>query len=98
MHCSNILCTSLSAEVNFELLNMDSVTNKTATYNRLFYPLIAFGLFLALNVVPKTGYPWKSWAWFNYHPLFMSLAFVPLSSLVRGCLRVAVYVCSFYVL
>jgi len=61
---------------------MDHVAQKTATYNRLFYPLIVFGLFLALNVVPKSGLPWEVWAWFNYHPLFMSLAFVPLSSLV----------------
>jgi len=60
---------------------MDPVAQKTRTYNLLFWPLLGFGAFLALSVLPMTGYPWQTWAWFNYHPLLMALAFVPLSSL-----------------
>jgi hypothetical protein len=59
---------------------MDPVQAKTNTYNYLFYPLIAFGAFLSFSILPwNESYP--EWKWFNYHPLAMAFAFVPLSSI-----------------
>lgn len=73
----------------------------TKVYNQLWYPLVAVGLYSSLSIFPSVGAVWTEWKWFNWHPLAMSLAFVPFAGMatllkkIGGCVCVCVCVCVY---
>ena len=60
----------------------ESTNAAESKYNALFYPILAFSLFLGLWSCPlRKDLSFKGWKWFDYHPISMSIGFVALASL-----------------
>lgn len=62
--------------------NKGEVNAAEVKYNALFYPVVAFGLFLGLwNSPILKDFSVADWKWFDWHPLAMALGFATLAPL-----------------
>jgi hypothetical protein len=59
----------------------DAVTKKTQVRALMIVPLLLLTLFVSFSYLKSPFKFWENWTWFNYHPLFMAIAVVPVSSL-----------------